>query len=74
MNETPNPCTTDTIGPEKRFEFFQDFIKTLLQLSTGAILFSVTFLHDVVGSGSEKTHPAIREARLLPLGGVDCFV
>jgi hypothetical protein len=37
---------------DKRFEFFQDYVKTVLSLSTGALVFSVTFLHDVVGLGA----------------------
>ena len=38
---------------DKRFEFFQDYVKTVLNLSTGALVLSVTFLHDIVGIGSE---------------------
>jgi hypothetical protein len=38
---------------DKRFEFFQDYVKTVLNLSTGALVFSITFLHDIVGLGSE---------------------
>jgi hypothetical protein len=42
---------------DKRFEFFQDYVKTVLNLSTGALILSVTFLHDIVGIGSEKGPP-----------------
>ena len=42
---------------DKRFEFFQDYVKTVLSLSTGALVFSVTFLHDIVGLGSEHGTP-----------------
>ena len=42
---------------DKRFEFFQDYIKTVLNLSTGALVLSVTFLHDIVGLGSEHGTP-----------------
>jgi hypothetical protein len=42
---------------DKRFEFFQDYVKTVLSLSTGALVFSVTFLHDIVGLGAEHGTP-----------------
>jgi hypothetical protein len=38
---------------DKRFEFFQDYVKTVLNLSTGALVLSVTFLRDIVGTRSE---------------------
>ncbi len=42
------------VSPEKRAEFFRDFIQTVLSLAAGSIVFSVTFLHDIlrVGDGS----------------------
>jgi len=40
---------------DKRAEFFRDVMQTVLNLSAGAIVFSVTFLHDIVRVGSEKT-------------------
>jgi hypothetical protein len=42
------------VSIDKRAEFFRDFMTTVLSLSTGAIVFSVTFLHDVVYTG-ERT-------------------
>jgi uncharacterized protein YacL len=39
------------VSMDKRAEFFRDFMTTVLSLSTGAIVFSVTFLHDVVHTG-----------------------
>lgn len=45
---------------DKRAEFFRDFMKTVLSLSTGAIVFSVTFLHDVLHVGeSYSGNPAV---------------
>ncbi len=41
------------VSIDKRFEFFQDYIKTVLNLSAGALVFSITFLHDILGIGSE---------------------
>lgn len=46
--------SSEIIGVEKRAEFFRDFMKTVLSLSTGAIVFSVTFLHDVVYVGENS--------------------
>jgi len=45
-NSDPN-----IVGAEKRAEFFRDFIQAVLSLAAGSIVFSVTFLHDVVGIG-----------------------
>jgi hypothetical protein len=45
--------TNGTVSIEKRFEFFQDYIKTVLNLSAGSIVFSVTFLKDIVGLGDK---------------------
>jgi hypothetical protein len=51
QHEANAPMAEVTI--DKRFEFFQDYVKTVLNLSTGALVLSVTFLHDIVGIGSE---------------------
>lgn len=40
------------VGIEKRFELFEGYIKTVLSLSTGALVLSLTFLHDVLGMGA----------------------
>jgi membrane associated rhomboid family serine protease len=47
---------------DKRAEFFRDVMQTVLNLSAGAIVFSVTFLHDIVRVGSEKTVTAAAPA------------
>ena len=47
---------------DKRAEFFRDVMQTVLNLSAGAIVFSVTFLHDIVRVGSEKTATAAAPA------------
>ncbi|MGH7838460.1 MAG: hypothetical protein ACREQC_11650 [Candidatus Binataceae bacterium] len=38
---------------DKRYDMFADFAKTVLNLSGGALVLSVTFLHDIVGFGGE---------------------
>jgi hypothetical protein len=55
QGEANAPVAEVTI--DKRFEFFQDYVKTVLNLSTGALVLSVTFLHDIVGIGSEHGTP-----------------
>jgi hypothetical protein len=50
---------------DKRFEFFQDYVKTVLNLSTGALVLSITFLHDIVGIGSEHGTPKPIQSRWL---------
>lgn len=42
------------VGIEKRFELAEGYVKTVLSLSTGALVLSVTFLHEIIGMGSEK--------------------
>ncbi len=39
------------VSPDKRAEFFRDFIQTVLSLAAGSIVFSVTFLHDILRVG-----------------------
>ncbi|MGC1686702.1 MAG: hypothetical protein WA734_13840 [Candidatus Acidiferrales bacterium] len=50
-----------TISGEKRAELFRDFIQTVLSLAAGSVVFSVTFLHDVlhIGDASAGQSPAI---------------
>jgi hypothetical protein len=54
---------------DKRAEFFRDFMQTVLNLSGGSIVFSVTFLHDILRVGGEKmgttTAPAPRHPDLI---------
>ena len=54
------------VGLEKQFEIFKEYIQTVLNLSAGSLVLSVTFLHDVVGLGSDGRtgtvtvhHPAV---------------
>ena len=52
-----------TISVEKRAEFFRDFIQSVLSLAAGSIVFSVTFLHDVLRIGDAapgRTQMALR--------------
>ena len=58
MSERPSP-NLPRVTADKQFEFFQDYIKTVLGLATGALVLSITFLHDVIGLGGEgSNHPA----------------
>jgi hypothetical protein len=59
-----------TVGAEKRAEFFRDFIQTVLQLAAGSVVFSVTFLHDIlrVGENSAGSLPTIARHATLILG------
>jgi len=47
------PDENKRVGLEKRFELSEGYIKTVLSLSTGALVLSLTFLHDVLGTGAE---------------------
>jgi hypothetical protein len=47
------------VSADKRFQLAEGFVKTVLNLATGALVLSVTFLHDIVGIGSEKPHAQI---------------
>jgi hypothetical protein len=49
-----------SVSIEKRFELAEGFVKTVLNLASGALVLSVTFLHDIVGVGGDKTLPIIR--------------
>lgn len=59
------------IGAEKRAEFFRDFIQTVLQLAAGSIVFSVTFLHDIirVGENTGGHLPTVAHAAILIVAG-----
>jgi hypothetical protein len=41
------------VALEKQFEIFKEYIQTVLNLSVGSLVLSITFLHDVVGLGSD---------------------
>jgi hypothetical protein len=41
------------VSLEKKYEIFGEYVRTVLNLSTGSLVLSITFLHDVVGLGSE---------------------
>jgi hypothetical protein len=53
------------VSLEKKFELFGEYVRTVLSLSTGALVLSVTFLHDVIGLGAEKAHAVPVHARCL---------
>lgn len=44
----------DRVGIEKRFDLAEGYVKTVLGLSTGALVLSVTFLHEIIGVGSTE--------------------
>jgi len=53
------PDAKQQVGIEKRFELAEGYVKTVLTLSTGALVLSVTFLHDIVGIGSPEAAKGI---------------
>jgi hypothetical protein len=55
------------VGIEKRYELYQDYIKTVLSLSTGALVLSITFLHDVLGTGSDRAPRTVSHHEVLGL-------
>jgi hypothetical protein len=55
------------VGVEKRVELFQDYIKTVLNLATGALVVSVTFLHEIIGLGEKEVSKSLRDPALLGL-------
>lgn len=55
------------VGAEKRAEFFRDFIQTVLQLAAGSVVFSVTFLHDILRVGENSPGHLPTVARHAPL-------
>jgi hypothetical protein len=70
-----NPPTGSGNAPvsaEKRFDLAEGFIKTVLNLATGALVFSVTFLHEIVGIGGDKA-PAVIQHRYLVAGAWIAF-
>jgi hypothetical protein len=63
----------DQVSLEKRFELMEGYIKTVLSLSTGALILSITFLHDILGFGSDQTRHQMR-GRCLVGGAWICFL
>jgi hypothetical protein len=61
------------VSAEKRFDLAAGFVKAVLNLATGALVFSVTFLHDVIGVGADKT-PAVIQQRCLVAGAWIAFL
>jgi hypothetical protein len=45
------------VSLEKKYEIFGEYVRTVLNLSTGSLVLSITFLHDVVGLGSDSKAP-----------------
>lgn len=41
------------VSLEAQFQIFKEYVQTVLNLSTGSLVLSITFLHDIVGLGSE---------------------
>jgi hypothetical protein len=57
------------VGLEKQFEIFKEYIQTVLNLSSGSLVLSITFLHDVVGLGSDG-RPGITTVRHAGILGI----
>jgi hypothetical protein len=53
------------VGIEKRFDLAEGYVKTVLSLSTGALVLSVTFLHEIAGVGSEKAAKGLQGRYLI---------
>jgi hypothetical protein len=49
------------VSAEKRFDLAEGFVKAVLDLATGALVFSVTFLHEIVGVGNDKAPAVIQD-------------
>jgi FtsH-binding integral membrane protein len=64
----------NTVSLDKRYEIFQDYIKTVLNLSTGALVLSITFLHEIIGVGSEHGAHPLRYGCLLGISWVSFLV
>ncbi len=58
------------VSLEKRYDIFQDYIKTVLNLSTGALVLSITFLHEIIGVGSEHGAHALRYGYFLGISWI----
>jgi hypothetical protein len=64
-NNLPIGSGTAPVSIEKRFDLAEGFVKAVLNLATGALVFSVTFLHDIVGVGADKTLAVIHDRCLV---------
>lgn len=65
----------DHVSLEKRYEIFGEYVRTVLSLATGALVLSITFLHDIVGVGSEHAPQShIQHPRLLGLSWIGFLV
>jgi len=62
---TPSGAGSAPVSAEKRFDLAEGFVKAVLNLATGALVFSVTFLHEIVGVGGDKAPAIIRDRFLV---------
>ena len=53
MHEDVHGNESRHVSLEKQFEIFKEYVQTVLNLSTGSLVLSITFLHDIVGLGAE---------------------
>jgi hypothetical protein len=73
-HENPSSGTGNApVSAEKRFDLAEGFLKAVLNLATGALVFSVTFLHEIVGVGGDKA-PAVIQDRFSIAGSWMAFL
>jgi hypothetical protein len=73
-HENPSSGTGNApVSAEKRFDLAEGFLKAVLNLATGALVFSVTFLHEIVGVGGDKA-PAVIQDRFSVAGSWMAFL
>jgi len=73
-HENPSSGTGNApVSAEKRFDLAEGFLKAVLNLATGALVFSVTFLHEIVGVGGDKA-PAVIQDRFSVAGSWLAFL
>ena len=53
------------VSLKSAMKFSRDHIKTVLNLSTGALVLSITFLHEIIGIGSEHGARRLQHGGLL---------
>lgn len=61
-NTPPGPGN-GPVSIEKRFDLAEGFVKSALRLATGALVFSATFLHEIVGIGGDRALAGIIQFR-----------
>jgi hypothetical protein len=61
----PSGAGSAPVSVEKRFDLAEGFVKAVLNLATGALVFSVTFLHEIVGVGADKARAVIQDRVLV---------